>query len=628
MQSSGTVEQQAQGNSKQHAGAQVSAHDAKYDRQLRLWGAKGQQRLEQSSLLVFGSSALACELIKNLVLPNLTRVTLVDDHQVNIGDVGNNWFLRHEDIGRSRAECVCTAMRDMNTEFAGQTLAAATAAAADKKQSPAVFLQHQSDTELTQYITQHQCVIVACHLPNRSLLRLAELCNRLCVPLVYARSIGLLGSVRLQLPIGAPHCVIESHPTNDRRCVYIHPSQLQHWPELQSYCDSFRLDSLDAEQHAHVPWLVILVQCSALWRQSHNNTLPESYTERQEFKQFISAQSRDATELNFSEAQENAHRLYAQPLLDAQTQSVLDDTQNQNVALHRCSQATDASQLRAALSIEHVRFFILVCALRRFIASPRGGNGTMLPVSSDLPDMHSLTEWYVRIKTIFAERAEADAKAVHQMMCELLVEHCKLPLATVQECAPSLADVVHFCKHCRELRVCTTSLLSQEYDAASFPSEQLNELLEDDGAEVDEATEAESSEQADAESAGAASHMPPRIHPLAYYFALRSIDDFHDASLRYPGDISAHVNIDRLSLEKIIKQMLVDCKVNAKLLSYDSRIAGECVRYAGREVHNTSALIGGVAAQLVLKLLMHQYVPLNNTFVFDGITCTAKTMQL
>ena len=37
------------------------------------------------------------------------------------------------------------------------------------------------------------------------------------------------------------------------------------------------------------------------------------------------------------------------------------------------------------------------------------------------------------------------------------------------------------------------------------------------------------------------------------------------------------------------------------------------------EIHNICALVGGVASQEAIKLTIHQFVPLNNTFIFNGI---------
>jgi amyloid beta precursor protein binding protein 1 len=44
----------------------------------------------------------------------------------------------------------------------------------------------------------------------------------------------------------------------------------------------------------------------------------------------------------------------------------------------------------------------------------------------------------------------------------------------------------------------------------------------------------------------------------------------------------------------------------------------ELRRTEGGELHNISALTGGLVAQEALKVLTRQYVPLDNTCVFDG----------
>lgn len=50
-----------------------SDKEKKYDRQLRLWAANGQQALEDSHLLLLnsGSGTVGVETLKNLVLPGM-----------------------------------------------------------------------------------------------------------------------------------------------------------------------------------------------------------------------------------------------------------------------------------------------------------------------------------------------------------------------------------------------------------------------------------------------------------------------------------------------------------------------------------------------------------------------------
>lgn len=56
--------------------------------------------------------------------------------------------------------------------------------------------------------------------------------------------------------------------------------------------------------------------------------------------------------------------------------------------------------------------------------------------------------------------------------------------------------------------------------------------------------------------------------------------------------------------------------------------AAEITRYGGCELHNISAMIGGIAAQEAVKIITHQYVPLNNTYIYNGIASCGATYEL
>ena len=36
-------------------------------------------------------------------------------------------------------------------------------------------------------------------------------------------------------------------------------------------------------------------------------------------------------------------------------------------------------------------------------------------------------------------------------------------------------------------------------------------------------------------------------------------------------------------------------------------------------MHNTAAFVGGVASQVALKIILRQFIPLNNTLIHNGI---------
>lgn len=51
-------------------------------------------------------------------------------------------------------------------------------------------------------------------------------------------------------------------------------------------------------------------------------------------------------------------------------------------------------------------------------------------------------------------------------------------------------------------------------------------------------------------------------------------------------------------------------------------------RYEDSQLHTIGALLGGVASQEIIKLITHQFTPVNNTYVYNGITSEAECYEL
>lgn len=60
---------------------------------------------------------------------------------------------------------------------------------------------------------------------------------------------------------------------------------------------------------------------------------------------------------------------------------------------------------------------------------------------------------------------------------------------------------------------------------------------------------------------------------------------------------------------------------------YD-QAAQEVARAAGGELHNVSAVMGGMVAQEMIKIITKQYIPINNTCIFDGIGSRCQVLRL
>jgi len=132
------------------------------------------------------------------------------------------------------------------------------------------------------------------------------------------------------------------------------------------------------------------------------------------------------------------------------------------------------------------------------------------------------------------------------------------------------------------------------------------------------------------------------------------LDLFYNKYARWPGESDNALEADQLEL---FKEMRILCtehlQLDPTLLGWNESIdsirandyyhndacitgnelfskdhAMEMVRYGGIELHNISALIGGIAAQEAIKIVTHQFVPLKSTYIFNGIAACGSTYDL
>ncbi len=85
----------------------------RYDRQIRVWGAEAQSRIQNAKILILNFSGLNVEVVKNLVLAGMS-VTIVDSRKVEVVDLQSNFFLTFDDIGRNVAEAVRERVQELN----------------------------------------------------------------------------------------------------------------------------------------------------------------------------------------------------------------------------------------------------------------------------------------------------------------------------------------------------------------------------------------------------------------------------------------------------------------------------------------------------------------------------------
>ncbi|EEP79539.1 conserved hypothetical protein [Uncinocarpus reesii 1704] len=87
---------------------------ALYDRQIRLWGVKAQEKIRTANILLVTLKGIGNEIAKNLVLAGVGSLTILDDATVREEDLGAQFFISEDNVGQKRAEAAAPQIKQMN----------------------------------------------------------------------------------------------------------------------------------------------------------------------------------------------------------------------------------------------------------------------------------------------------------------------------------------------------------------------------------------------------------------------------------------------------------------------------------------------------------------------------------
>ncbi|KAK4165168.1 putative NEDD8-activating enzyme E1 regulatory subunit [Cladorrhinum sp. PSN259] len=220
-------------------------------------------------------------------------------------------------------------------------------------------------------------------------------------------------------------------------------------------------------------------------------------------------------------------------------------------------------------------FWIIAEAVKKFYEKHQ-----CLPLPGKVPDMKAQSKVYIQLQNIYKAKARQDAAEI---------------LQTVQAAASGEnvdpAEVDLFCKNAAFVKLinATGGKISR--------ADRLKEVA---------AQEAANDEMAEM------TLMPLSLLPI--YLALQPT-------------VHHQVLDPRLSAERILEEV-------AKLVpgaDENERVveaAHEVARAEGGELHNVAALAGGMVAQELIKIVTKQYIPIDNTCVFDGVNSRTQVLRL
>uniref|UniRef100_A0A8C7WF51 NEDD8-activating enzyme E1 regulatory subunit n=1 Tax=Oncorhynchus mykiss TaxID=8022 RepID=A0A8C7WF51_ONCMY len=528
--------------------ATKTAKEQKYDRQLRLWGDHGQEELENAHVCLINSTASGTEILKNLVLPGIGAFTIVDGHKVSGEDVGNNFFLSNNSIGRNRAQAATELLQELNTDVSGNFV--------------------EESYEVTSSMKTFSCrVNYNCLFYFHSTcLRLGSVLWNANVPFLVCRTYGLVGYMRL---VVKEHTVIESHPDNALEDLRLD----QPFAELKSHIQSYDLEGMGKKVCLGCrPCLLAVFFRPLLQFGNTSDQQPKNYKEKEAFKQLIrqgilkNEKGTPEVEENFEEAIKNVNTA----LNPTKISNGVDDLFNGE----QCNDIT--SQTPA--------FWVMTRAVREFVQNDGGGN---LPVRGSIPDMIADSEKFINLQNVYREKAMQDASVVSKHV-ESLLQSVGKPSCLC--CVFRSAG-----KNAAFLRVVRCRSLAEEYSVETVNKDAITCSM--DGADGE----------------------------MVLYLMLRSVDRFYQQHSRYPGVYNYQVEEDISKLKLCVNSLLQEYGLN---VSVKDDYIHEFCRYGAAEPHTVASFLGGSAAQEAIKLITRQFVPFNNTFVYNAMSQTTATFQL
>eukprot|EP00004_Rigifila_ramosa_P007695 TRINITY_DN1884_c0_g1_i1.p1 TRINITY_DN1884_c0_g1~~TRINITY_DN1884_c0_g1_i1.p1 ORF type:complete len:534 (+),score=109.39 TRINITY_DN1884_c0_g1_i1:71-1672(+) len=407
-------------------------------------------------------------------------------------------------------------------------------------------------------------VVIVCNARQSTLLRVADACWRGKVPMISLRSVGFVGQLRISVE---QHQVIEAKPDD----IVPDFRVMAPFPELQAFCDSFDLNQLASkyDEHEYVPYVVLLIKAVAKYTAEHGK-VPTTPAEKRELRKLLTGMRLDDEQRNFKEALEKLNVLVSKPQVPENFQHI--------VAHGFCQH----------LSATSGDFWFMARAVAEFIANEGKG---LLPVMGSIPDLFSSSSIYLQLSALYKEKSERDIDTVEKHLHKLLVAHGRRPDSISRE------ELVYFVRHVRYLELKSSHAMREEFSPSAAPTQA----------------------QLFGKAAANATSQ--------WYYVIRAAELFADANGRYPGsgnqvDLAA----DTAALYAQLATLLSVYGVAPSAVPESA--AAEFVRWGNGELHNISAVLGGLAAQEVIKLLTHQQIPVDNTLVYDGVAGATAVLKM
>lgn len=375
---------------------------------------------------------------------------------------------------------------------------------------------------------------------------------------------------------------METHPdpetTQDLRL-------LNPWPELAGAAAALNnLETMDDHQHGHVPYILLLLRFLEEWKQSHEGNAPANYKEKTEFREFVRSKARtnnaEGGEENFDEAVAAVLKTISPFSLRSMTREVFEMEQCQT------------------LTAESADFWIISSAINTFYTKH-----SVLPLPGSLPDMKAQSADYVSLQNIYKSKARKDVEEVISTVRQL-ESQLNRPTAPIPE-----REIEVFCKNAAHIKVVHGRDIPQ----------------------INSDSDVETLQTIRSQLGMGQLGMPDSL--VSVFIATQILDAVVDEIQSTPQNHTLSVDDEALwksHTERILALLQRDdpTPLDEEARESIQNAVLELRRAEGGEMHNIASLAGGLVAQEALKVLTRQYVPLDNTCVFDGARSRSEMYRL
>ena len=564
---------------------------------------------------------LAIERALLIQILGIGQYTIFDPAVVGEADLGINFFLDEQSLGKSRAEQTCKLLQELNPDVQGHFVSQV--GTTEHFQSN---IKSNSSQPLETLISQpdilkpFSLIIVVAPVSPKILSGIVTHADHAQVPLFHLHCVGFYSSFSIHLPQAFP--IVDTHPdpvtTTDLRLV-------KPWPELSEFATqkTQSIEQMDDHEHGHIPYALLLLHYLEQWKSAHAGAVPSSYKEKTEFREVVRSSMRtknsEGGEENYDEAIAAVLKGLNEPSASSGVREVFASPEcahlTKNVRSHGADlESTPHPNKKRRLTptphdgeAQSANFWIIAHAISLFY-----NKHGVLPLPGSLPDMKAQSKDYIALQNIYKAKARKDAE-------EVLSSVQTLERDLGQDKSPAdTAEVEAFCKNAAHIKL----LRGRPFHVAT-PGQKV--------AWGDRAR-------------WAANALTDETSKILLHIAFLAWDIFcgtqasDNAHLSPPGLESATVDSDAQKLSAVAKQIIDDLLKDSgttlqaddheKVLESASNYCAELARAGGAELHNIASLTGGLVAQEVIKAITKQYVPVDNTNLFDGVRSETAAIRI